>query len=152
MIGNTLNFKGRNLVNGEGRTIFTTRELNAEMTGDIVNSKAELLSQGSMTLKAGTVDNTVGKIRGAGDVSITATRVENKGKAGDLTKYRVYWETWNGRKYNSLAEVNAGWKIHPVTTKSGSTEDKEATFDYLTDKFSEKNGDTSYIFKSVRRK
>ena len=150
MIGNTLNFKGRNLVNGEGRTIFTTRELNAEMTGDIVNSKAELLSQGSMTLKAGTVDNTVGKIRGAGDVSITASRVENKGKAGDLTKYRVYWETWNGRKYNSLAEVNAGWKIHPVTTKSGSTEDKEATFDYLTDKFSEKNGDTSYIFNKLK--
>ena len=150
MIGNTLNFKGRNLVNGEGHTIFTTRELNAEMTGDIVNNKAELLSQGSMTLKAGTVDNTVGKIRGAGDVSITASRVENKGKAGDLTKYRVYWETWNGRKYNSLAEVNAGWKIHPVTTKSGSTEDKEATFDYLTDKFSKKNGDTSYIFNKLK--
>ena len=56
------------------------------MTGDIVNRRAELLSQGSMTLKAGTVDNTVGKIRGAGDVSITATKVENKGKAGDLTK------------------------------------------------------------------
>ena len=115
-----------------------------------MNRRAELLSQGSMTLKAGTVDNTVGKIRGAGDVSITATKVENKGKAGDLTKYRVYWETWNGKKYNSLAEVNAGWKIHPVTTKSGSTEDKEATFDYLTDKFSEKNGDTSYIFNKLK--
>ena len=113
MIGNTLNFKGRNLVNGEGRTIFTTRELNAEMTGDIVNRKAELLSQGSMTLKAGTVDNTVGKIRGAGDVSITASRVENKGKAGDLTKYKVYWETWNGKKYNSwqeLTDPNGGWQ------------------------------------------
>jgi len=113
MIGNTLNFKGRNLVNGEGRTIFTTRELNAEMTGDIVNRGAELLSQGSMTLKAGTVDNTVGKIRGAGDVSITASRVENKGKAGDLTKYKVYWETWNGKKYNSwqeLTDPNGGWQ------------------------------------------
>ena len=94
------------------------------MRGSIENAGAEILSQKDITLTANKIDNTVGKIRGGGDVKLTGRKIENVGETKDLSKYKVYWETWNGIRFNSAAEVYKGWVLRPRETNSGSTEDK----------------------------
>ncbi|EEY35556.1 hemagglutinin repeat-containing protein, partial [Pseudoleptotrichia goodfellowii] len=151
LAGNNLKFKGRNLLNSEGKTIFATNKLEADMAGNVVNKKAEILSQNEIELKADIIDNTVGKIKGTGDVKLTGRKIENVGEVGDLTKYKLYWETWNGKRFDSHADVatpERGWTIEARETLSGSTEDKESTFEYFLSNFGGADG-VSYIFKEL---
>ena len=147
--GNELKFKGRNLKNGKGKTIYATQKIEAEMKGSIENAGAEILSQKDITLTADKIDNTVGKIRGGGDVKLTGRKIENVGETKDLSKYKVYWETWNGIRFNSAAEVYKGWVLRPRETNSGSTEDKEAVFEYFLSTYGGK-GKVSYIFNELK--
>ena len=147
--GNELKFKGRNLKNGKGKTIYATQKIEAEMRGSIENAGAEILSQKDITLTADKIDNTVGKIRGGGDVKLTGRKIENVGETKDLSKYKVYWETWNGIRFNSAAEVYKGWVLRPRETNSGSTEDKEAVFEYFLSTYGGK-GKVSYIFNELK--
>ena len=147
--GNELKFKGRNLKNGKGKTIYATQKIEAEMKGSIENAGAEMLSQKDITLTADKIDNTVGKIRGGGDVKLTGRKIENVGETKDLSRYKVYWETWNGIRFNSAAEVYKGWVLRPRETNSGSTEDKEAVFEYFLSTYGGK-GKVSYIFNELK--
>ena len=147
IIAGNLTLKGRNIVNREKKVIFAADNLSLDAEGVIENSGAELLSQGSMKLKADTVENRTGKIKAAGTVTIEAGTVNNIGKVSNFGKHRVYWESWNGIRYDSWDEMVSGW-YREKSFDPDDPPDKEATFHYLLGEYGG-SGKPSYILNEL---
>jgi len=149
---NDLTLKGKNIINAKGKTIFTTNELTANASESIVNNGAEILSQGKINLTAATVDNKVGKIKGSGLVDITANVVNNIGKAGDLTKYKKYWEAWDGTIYTDETKMMqrnqpGSWERNYYADPSNEGDKWQVFHNWLTGL--KKPEEPSYIAKNM---
>ena len=149
---NDLTLKGKNIINAKGKTIFTTNELTANASESIVNDGAEILSQGKINLTAATVDNKVGKIKGSRLVDITANVVNNIGKAGDLTKYKKYWEAWDGTIYTDETKMMqrnqpGSWERNYYADPSNEGDKWQVFHNWLTGL--KKPEEPSYIAKNM---